>query len=415
VKKPRLEVENIYELNRWLGDKKDSSRYISEGIWEKFKTFVEKELEKTFSDKELSKHLIDEIEKDRKKEARYRGEPERRIIRFHKSLMDLGNSKNTAKNNVGIIMGFYRSNGFKITYTKRFSDLFPEGGKPENRKQLLKPENVQKLLEHAKSLRDKAMILTMYEGGMDLSTLRSMEVKDVREVELKDTEFLTVDLYRQKEEWDYFTHLGPNAVKAIRRYLKERLHNLRKKNPKAQLKGKDPLFVKEWTPTGKPKKVTARLLEKMVRDVAVRSGLLKLAVLEKGQFAPIRPYSLRGSFSTLLEVAPQQYREFWLGHKVKYGGAYFTPSKELSLGIYMQHYEVLSVTETGESRDELNERIRGQQIQIQALTVRLREHQEALDKVPEMIDRALSNVLNSVDWDQKVKKFEELMVKVKAR
>ena len=318
-----------------------------------------------------AKYLIDEIEKDQKKAVRAKGEPQRRIIRFHNARLEQGASKNYAKSEVGNLMGFYRKNGFKITFDERFSELFPSGGVPENRKQLINPSDLKKMLDNAKSLRDRAVISVMYEGGMDLATLKSINYKQVADVELSETQFLTLHLRREKEEWDYFTHLGVNAVEAIRRYIRERKALLRRRGER--LKDDDPLFIKEWVKTGKHKRLTNRCIEKMVKDVAVRAGLLKLEILEKGRLAPIRPYSLRGSFSTLLENdnCPYNYRQFWLGHKIKYGGAYFTPSEQLSLTTYKAHYKALTIEETSVSRDELNKRVQELETMNQSLLGRL--------------------------------------------
>lgn len=371
MRKPDLSWKGIYELERWLGNKKPSSLKGSFGAWKRFKAFVEEELGKTFTDAELAKYLIDEIEKDQKQPARLKGEPQRRITRFYGATIQQGASRNYAKTQIGSIMAFYRENGFKIHFTRRFSDLFPSGGKPENRKQLVTPSDLKEMLDNARSLRDRAIMLTLFEGGMDIATLKSINVGQVADVELPETKFLTIHLRREKEQWDYFTHLGFNAIEAIRRYLSERRVNLKRRG--VSLKDGDPLFVKEWVKEGKHSRITSRCVEKAVRDVATRSGLLNTATLKEGQLAPIRPYSLRGSFSTLLEndKCPYNYREFWQGHKIRYGGAYFTPSEQLSLTTYMEHYEALSIEEPSSAKDELTKRVRELENVNQALLTRM--------------------------------------------
>ena len=376
--KSELNWKDSPELNRWLGTRKKSYIGQSAKNWRHFKAYVEQELSRTFTDKELAKYLIDEIEADQTKPARDKGEPQRQIIRFYNDLRNRGYAKTSSKNAVGSIMAFYRENGFKITFTKRFSDLFPSGGKPENKKQLLKPEDVRKMVEHAKSLRDKAMILVMYEGGMDDKALCEMNVGDVLEVTLEamKTEYITVNLYREKIEWDYFTHFGPNAVRALRAYLRERAskhHDL----------GNDkPLFAKAWTKAGKPKRIRPRNIQEMIRDVAVRAELLNPAILEKGQQAPIRPYALRGSFGTLLENdnCPEQFKEFWQGHKIKYMGAYFIPTEELSLKTYVEHYKALSIEEVTATASQLEQRVRDQEVLITTMMTRLSRMERFMKK-----------------------------------
>lgn len=370
VQLEKLDVEKTYELNRWLSTKKPSTRITYKRTWKLYKEFLEEELKRGFEDAELAKYLIDEIEKDEKLPARKRGEPSRRIIRWSQWLKARDMSNNSIKTRVGGIMAFYRENGYKMSFTRRFSDLFPAGGRAENKKMLLRPEDVKKLVDNAKCLRDKSMILTQYEGGMDTQTLCNMNVGDVLELTLKDAgiEFMTIHLFRAKEEWSYFTHIGHNAVKALRAYLKER-----------QMKGyklddKSPLFVKSWTKKGRPRRIRERNVQHMVKETAIRAGLISPALLKPRQQSPVKPYSLRGSFSTLLENVncPFQFKEFWQGHKIKYRGVYFVPTEEISLKTYMEHYNALSI-EQAVSNTAMEKKLQDQAIQIQSLISRVNE------------------------------------------
>jgi len=365
------------ELDRWLSTKKSSTRGIYLGSWKLYKTFIESELGKKFEDAELAKYLIDEIEEEERKPRRERGEVSRRLIRWGQWMRKRGLSRNTVKTHVGAIMGFYRENGFRIRFTRRFSDLFPAGSLPENKKKLLQPEDVKKLIDHAKCLRDKAMILVQYEGGMDTKTLCEMNVGHVMDILLKETvQFLTIHLYRAKEEWEYFTHIGPNAIKALRAYLKER------KSKGYTLSNNSPLFVKSWTKKGKPRRVTTRVIEEVVRDTAIRAGLVNPAILKPRQHSPVKPYSLRSSFATLLENdnCPFQFKEFWQGHKIKYRGAYFVPTEELSLQTYMAHYRALSIEKATSTVNELERQVREQQVIITSLSRRLRRLEDFMAK-----------------------------------
>lgn len=340
-----IEWEKNYELNRWLGNKKKRSVELYLLYWKRYSDLVEQETGKRLTAKEL----IDEIEEDQKKPARYRGEVSRRLITWYRSMIKEGLSRNYAKTGIGAIMGFYRSNGFKITYTERFSDLFPAGGREDYRKRLLKPEDVKLMLDYAKSLRDKAIILTLYEGGMDDKTLCSMNVGHFR----AHNGWGTIHLRREKEQWSYFTHLGSNAVIAVRRYLKER----------GDLDDSAPLFV-----TVNGDRIRPRNLQDVIKDIASRSGL------GDGELRLI-PYSLRSSFQTLLETdnCPFQYKEFWVGHKIKYRGAYFTPTEELSLKTYQEHYDCLSVEKIGSADlEQFRRLISDQAMEIDSLKAKIK-------------------------------------------
>ena len=387
VQLEKLDVEKIYELNRWLSTKKPRTRrHYLNNTWRLYKEFVESELKRSFSHAELAKYLVDEIEKDEKRPARKRGEVSRRIIRWSRWLKEEKDmSNNTVKAHVGNIMSFYRENGFKISFTRRFSDLFPAGGRAENKKKLLRPEDVKKLVDNAKCLRDKAMMLTQYEGGLDTDTLCGMNVGDVLELTMKDMgiDFMTVHLFRSKEEWSYFTHVGHNAVKALRSYLKER------KMKGYKLDNDSPLFVKSWTKKGRPRRIRGRNVQQVVRETAIRAGLVIPALLKPNQHSPVKPYSLRSSFATLLENdnCPYQFKEFWQGHKIKYRGAYFVPTEDISLKTYMEHYKALSV-ETTVSNIEMENRLRDQAVQIQTLTRRIAEVEELSREAHQILELA---------------------------
>ena len=95
--------------------------------------------------------MIDEIEGDRKKPARYRGEIENRLkswakwLRIEYKSPKTGEpaSENTVVTYIGIIMGFYRANGFRISFTDRFSDLFSRRAKYP--KKLMITEDVESI------------------------------------------------------------------------------------------------------------------------------------------------------------------------------------------------------------------------------------------------------------------------------
>lgn len=347
------EWKDDYELNRWLKNKAESSVVQYLLYWGNYLDYVEQETGK----RPTSKELIDEIEEDQTKSRRHKGEIARRLVDWHRNLIEEGSSENYAKTRIGAIMGFYRSNGFKIAFTERFSDLFPAGGREDYRKRLLKPEDVKLMLDYARCLRDKAIILTLYEGGMDIKTLCSMNAGHLK----KADGWATIHLYRTKEKWSYFTHLGTNALTVIRRYLKER----------GKAKDDDPLFV-----AIKNKRIRQRNVQDVVKDIASRCGLAD------GDLRVI-PYCLRSSFETLLETdgCSYEYKEFWMGHKIKYRGAYFIPTEELSLKTYQEHYNCLNIEKT-ESADieQFRRLIADQTMEIDSLKAKIKNMEEKQTK-----------------------------------
>ena len=232
---------NEYEIEKWIGGKADSSIKVCERAYNLYAEYIEEKEGR----EPTAKQLIDEIEEDRKKPARYREEIENRLKSWYKWPKEEYRSpktgepasENTAITYIGAIMGFYHANGFRITFTERFSDLFSRRAKYP--KKLLPRGDVEKMIDEAKSLRDKAIIFWLYEGGFDVSTLCSLNYGDVKDQLNED--FMTIKAYRTKEKWEYITHVGELGSRALRAYLKYR-------EKRGEVFFNDtPLFVKDWT------------------------------------------------------------------------------------------------------------------------------------------------------------------------
>ena len=345
-----------YEIRRWLQGK--AALDNCKRAYELYTQYIrEKE-----GWEPTAKELIDEIEADRKKPARYAKAVERRLKEFYGWLTTEAKAKTgkpfslgTAQNYVATIMGFYRSNGYRILFTERFSDLFPT--RTKYKKRLLSTGDVSIMVDSAKTLRDKAIILWLFEGGFDESTLCSLNIGHVRAQLERGEEFLTIEAYRAKEKWEYITHVGEWGVKALQAYLKER------EQRGDRLTDEVPLFVKEWARTGADRRIRPRLIQEMARDVAHRAGLIDLEKLPKNSLSPVRPHAFRMAFKTLVETAMNRetapYAEAWLGHKIKYGGAYFQPNPLLSLKMYRSvYYEALAIRRPSGGVTELERRVR---------------------------------------------------------
>lgn len=93
--------------------------------------------------------------------------------------------------------------------------------KVENERMDLSVADVKLLVDHARSPRDRALILVGFQGGMDVSTLCSLKYLDVaRGLELNDHP-LKVDIFRKKRSVDYYTFLGRDAVEEIKAFQKD--------------------------------------------------------------------------------------------------------------------------------------------------------------------------------------------------
>lgn len=369
-----MEIEERPEVKKWLGRVGKSTRNTYMSVLPVYVNF--RELNPT--------QLIDEIEEDRKKSRRERGVPEQRMMEFYNYLISdferrrsrpngekpKGVSKAVASNWLRVIMGFYKANGFPLTM--KVPKAAP---KKENVKLSLTPKDVKLLMDHAPTLRDRVIILMMFQGGFDVSTICSLNYGDVaRELDAAKTP-MTINVVREKEAVSYYTYIGHDAIEMLKAYLRERQRH-------QKLKLSDPLFVKEGAKKLKFERITTNLIQNMLRDVAVKSGLVSEEEMDIADMNPARPHALRSAFSTILRLNGfnDTIVDFMMGHSIPYNGAYFIPPPEKLREMYKGVEHAFSISGMPELVDEKLESYRAvlddQRKELEGLKKELAEMRE---------------------------------------
>ena len=329
----------------------------------KFEDVIQSPLYTRYRDMD-PEQLIDEIEADRKKPRRERGEVEYKLKEFYTWLLNEkekqkpGRDETTGKKGVspkrahsitGAIRGFYKTNGFPLTLKiPRPTTL------KKNYKLQLRAEDVKKLVDHAPTLRDKVIILMLFQSGMDVSTLCSLDYGDVARGLEKRESPLPIRVVRKKEGIEYTTFLGKDGIDALNAYLHKR------RERRGTIKHTDPLFIKERMYNGK-ERISRELIEKMMREVAVLSGVVSKEEMERADMNPCRPHALRSAFSTLMKLqgVNNEIVEYWLGHSIPYESAYFIPPQDELKRIYKENSEPLSINRAVEQVKELEAKYNG--------------------------------------------------------
>jgi len=310
--------------------------------------------------------LIDEALEDAKRDPRNRKDVVlTRIVQFYNWLkteyprksrgagehiiVGKGISDKLAHAYVGAIRSFYAT--FDMTIRMKGRHRLPKP-RVQNKRMQVAAEQVKLLVDHARTPRDRAIILTMFQSGMDVSTLCSLKYGDVAEGLTKNEHPLKLDLYRPKTGTDYYTFLGKDAVEALKAYINDM------KVRGAQFKPDTPLFMKE---RGK-EPLETNLVQNMMKEVAHKSGLVDRENNGK-QFNPLSPHALRESFGSIMinSGVPDTIVDFWLGHEIgEMAEAYKGVQYESLRQMYLEREKLLSITMPKVDVDELKAKLRGE-------------------------------------------------------
>ncbi|MGB2727200.1 MAG: tyrosine-type recombinase/integrase [Halobacteriota archaeon] len=289
--------------------------------------------------------LIDEIEENVKKSPRERERVDREVKKFYDWLRE---EKNLSVGSVQVcitaVRAFYRDNGFPLKPLRLPTSRI----KKENIRRVLRAEEVKKMVNCCKNLRDRVIVLMMFQGGFDTQTLLSLDYGDVKEGLKKGEAPLVIQVVRQKEGIDYKTCIGHDAIEALKLYLYEREMGTRY-IPAENLKPDSPLFISERVYDKKKHERLANIGVGIVfKDIARRAGVVDMEDLKRSDINIVGAHALRKSFSTICRNSgvPPDLVEYMIGHRLKFNGAYYGPSGEELTEEYRKVEPSLSISQT---------------------------------------------------------------------
>lgn len=234
---------------------------------------------------------------------------------------------------VNAIRSFYAT--FGVTVRMKGRRRLPKA-KVKNKRMIVSAEQVKVLVDHARTPRDRAIILTHFQAGLDVSTLCSLKYGDVAEGLEKNEHPLKLELYRPKTGVDFYTFLGRDAVEALKAYLADR------RARGVEFNSNMALFLQE---RGK-KRLKTKNVQDMTREVALKAGLID----EKNNgrdFNPLGPHALRESFGSIMTNSgvPDTVVDFWHGHEVgEMARAYRSVQFDSLKQMYLEREHLLSIS-----------------------------------------------------------------------
>jgi len=407
-------------LKRWLGNIVNKSTfYNSKSAFRLYSRFTGM----------TASQLIDEAIEDSRRDPRKREDVVlHRLIKFYewltteyvqKKTVGKGKTKKVKKGvsglsaemRVNVIRGFYST--FDITVRMKGKNRLPKS-RVKNKRLIFKPEDVWKvkaLIDHARTPRDRAIILFHFQGGLDVSTLCDLNYGDVAEELERNSHPLKIETMRVKSGVEFYTFVGQDAIDALKAYLADM------ESRGVDFTNKTPLFLQE---RGK-KRLKTHNIQTMMKDLAVRAGFVSEAN-NGNSFNPLGTHSLRESFGSLMinSGVPDTIVDFWLGHEI---GDMAKAYKETQFNnlrqMYLEREHLLSISafkgENEKTRAEVKE-VKDDLYQLHLENKKMKDEVKALkaqiSSMYKFVHRNYDPLLEFVDKLADMPEFEEIRRKV---
>lgn len=344
----KIKVELGAEAEDYLKLKKGKTRSVYASNLRRFIKFYSERY--GVKDEDVFSHFLDDVEADLKLPRRDRKRVAERICNeFIEEMKKLGRANNTIRLYFSTIQNLFEAKGISIS--GRFVNLPRKREMKENQKHKWSTDEIREFVEGAENWRDKAIILSMFQSGMGVAEICSLDYGQVKK-ELESGKLpLLIKHERQKIDWSFRTFLGADAVSALNLYLKTR----------GEMKDDDPLFSKE-VKRGGVARLTEGAIQMRFRGYADNHDFIE----DNGGANPARPHSLRAAMASKLQNhLDASAIDYFQGHIIKdqVKQAYFNnlPDEELR-EMYAGVEHRLAIWTT--SKKLLEERSKGKMVKI---------------------------------------------------
>ncbi len=252
----------------------------------------------------------------------------------------------------GLILNFFNCNKIE---TPKPTKRKPRSFRIANNRELPSKEDIKIFLDACNTIKQKAIILTQLSSGLSNSDVCNLSVGQFKDG-LDDNDLCSLSLVREKIEIEFITYMSPEAVNAIKTYLKTERRNL---------KDNQPLFTQHTTNDQPFKSEGIGYIYKRIND--------KLGWDKGGNtFRKITGHMCRKWFNTQLTIAgmPEEIRELFMGHKIsnKIKDAYFLGRRDDLKKVYIQYLPHITInpTETITIEHEDVKKIKKENLALQA-------------------------------------------------
>ncbi len=192
-------------------------------------------------------------------------------------------------------------------------------------------EQIYTMADYAGSLRNRAIILCMYQSGLGITALRNLRIGNVQEqlergkvpVRIR----ITSRVNKKSSQVPFYAFLGVETCNALRAYVNERKRKIQKIMEKRgnvkELTESSPLFASEGKNVPFGDRMAVSSIWRVIKDSAERAGLQK---------RKIQPNSLKKAFEAELKrsLPDEETRKYLMGSPI--------PGTEFDIGNVERKY-----------------------------------------------------------------------------
>lgn len=225
-----------------------------------------------------------------------------------------------ANNNIAVLKSFFGTNGFRKGNAIEVEGYYMPSRYRKVPEYIPSKHEVYLMADSARSLRDRAIILTLYSSGIRNSTLRALVYGDVKGELSRGIDNILLSVYPEmklvdpnacKNNIPYYTFVCDEAAEATRLYLKER------EDRYGKVLDREPLFASEYNQISKEERrakvMTSRQVQNVVKSLAKRAGIPR--------WRYVTPHCLRKTFESVTRSElvgggrlDPKVQEFLMGH-----------------------------------------------------------------------------------------------------
>ncbi len=220
------------------------------------------------------------------------------------------NKRESARHVRTCLMSFFKANGISL-------ELQSIPRVPKKEEIILRKEQIYAMADYACSLRNRAIILCMYQSGLGVTALRNINYGHIKKQLEKNAVpiriRITFRISQKASQVPFYTFFGGEACDSLKAYINERKRKIQKMREKEaevrDLATNSPLFASEGKNVPFGDRMAVSSIWRVVKDSAERASL------EKDK---IKPNSLTKAFEEELNRSPmhEEIRKYLMGSPV---------------------------------------------------------------------------------------------------